>query len=125
METHLTPTTYSLATRDGAIVLTVRGDIDPFEPSELRANLMVAEVIPRHDLVVDLSGAESLSARVLDVLESAGARLAVERRRLVVVLRPQVAATARRQLFTRPVATSVADAYRILGKPRGTTGAAA
>jgi anti-anti-sigma regulatory factor len=125
--THPTPTTYSLATRDSAIVLTVRGDIDTPDPGELRANLMIAEVIPRRHLIADLSDAAHVPPRALSVLESLGARLAVEGRRLVVVLNRASAASARRTMFAYPIAATVADACRILGlrTPLDATDAAA
>lgn len=121
------PTTYSLATRDGAIVLTVRGDIDTLDPGELRANAMVAEVIPHRHLIADLSGAAQVPPPALRVLESLGARLAVEGRRLVVVLNRTSAAAARRTLFAYPVAATVAEACRILElrAPRDAADAAA
>lgn len=123
--THLTPT-YSLATRDGAIVLTVRGDIGSLDPGELRANAMVAEVIPHRHLIADLSGAAQVPPRALAVLESLGARLAVEGRRLVVVLNRASAAAARRTMFAYPIAATLADACRILElrTPRDTDAAA-
>jgi anti-anti-sigma regulatory factor len=113
--THPTPTTYALATRDGAIVLTVRGDLDSLDPGELRANVMVAEVIPQRHLIADLSGVPHVAPRALGVLESLGARLAVEGRRLVVVLNRASAASARRTMFAYPVAATLAEACHILG----------
>ncbi len=76
---------------------------------------MVAEVIPGRPLVADLAHVPRLGAHAVRVLESVGARLAVEGRRLVVVLSPLAAAAARRSLFAYPVATALADAFRILG----------
>jgi hypothetical protein len=125
--TQPTPTTYSLATGDGAIVLTVRGDIDALDIRDLRSNLMIAEVIPHRHLIADFSAANELSPRALGVLESLGARLAVEGRRLVAVLNRTSAASARRLMFAHPIASTVADAHRILGlrAPRDTADAAA
>ncbi len=112
--THLTSTTYSLATQDGAIVLTVRGDGDTLDPGELRTNAMVAEVIPHRHLIADLSGVSNVPPRALAVLESLGARLGVEGRRLVVVLNRTSAAAARRTMFAYPVAATTAEACGIL-----------
>ena len=69
------PPVLSVEDRDGAVVLSLRGELDLYNAEEVRAELMRAIAGGPSRIVVDLSGVEFVDSTALGVLIEARAKL--------------------------------------------------